>query len=75
MHRFALRFSVAFMLLALTMMFCLVFFNMQSILSGNKLVLFAFVNSVILVIVGIFFIIFKERIFLYLENYRREKQI
>ena len=48
---------------------------MPMILSGNKIVLFALVNALIFVGVGIFFVVFKERIFLYFENYRREKQI
>ena len=67
MHKFATYFSVIFLLLALSLMFSALFFNMPLLLSGNKIVL--------LVGVALFFIAFKDRVMLYLENYRREKQI
>ena len=75
MHKFATYFSVIFLLLALSLMFSALFFNMPLLLSGNKIVLFVLLNSVILVGVALFFIAFKDRVMLYLENYRREKQI
>ncbi len=75
MHKFATYFSVIFLLLALSLMFSVLFFNMPLLLSGNKIVLFVLLNSVILVGVALFFIAFKDRVMLYLENYRREKQI
>ncbi len=75
MHKFAACFSVIFILLALSMLFSVIYFNMPLLLSGNKIILFIFINTIMLVGVGVFFIIFKERIFLYLQNYRREKQI
>ncbi len=75
MHKFATYFSVIFLLLALSLMFSALFFNMPLLLSGNKIVLFVLLNSIILVGVALFFIAFKDRVMLYLENYRREKQI
>lgn len=75
MHKFATCFSVIFLLLSIIMLFSVLYFNMPMLLSGNRIVLFVFLNSVMLVGVGIFFMMFKERIILYLENYRREKQI
>ncbi|MBQ4122134.1 hypothetical protein IJD44_00185 [bacterium] len=75
MHKFTLQFSVMFLLLAVLMLFSVIYFNMPMILTGNKLVLFALLNALMIVGVGIFFVVFKERIFLYFENYRREKQI
>ncbi len=75
MHKFATYFSVIFLLLALSLMFSALFFNMPLLLSGNKIVLFVLLNSAILVGVALFFIAFKDRVMLYLENYRREKQI
>jgi len=53
----------------------ILYFNLPLLLSGNRIILFVFLNSVMLVGVGIFFTLFKDRIILYLENYRREKQI
>lgn len=75
MHKFTLHFSVMFLLLAVVLLFSVLYFNMPMLLSGNKIVLFALVNALMFVGVGIFFVVFKERIFLYFENYRREKQI
>ena len=75
MHRFATYFSVIFLLLSLTMLFSIIYFDLPLILSGNKIVLFAFINSVILVCVSLFLISFKDRINLYWQNYNREKQI
>ncbi len=75
MHKFASCFSVIFLLLALVMLFGILYFNMPLLLMGNKIVLFAFINSLILVAVGIFFVAFKGRIILYFENYTREKRI
>lgn len=48
---------------------------MPQLLSGNRITLFVFLNSIMLVGVAVFFMTFKNRILLYLENYRREKQI
>lgn len=75
MHKFATCFSVIFLLLTLTMLSGIIYFNMPLLLSGNKMVWFACLNSILLVFVGVFFTMFKERIVLYLQNYRREKQI
>ncbi len=75
MHKFATCFSVIFLLLSLSMLFSVLYFNMPLLLSGNRLMLFVFLNSILLVGVGIFFVMFKDRIILYLQNYRREKQI
>lgn len=75
MHKFAAYFSVIFLFLSLLMLFGVLYFNMPLLLSGNRIVLFIFLNSMFLVGVGLFFILFKDRIILYLENYRREKQI
>ncbi len=75
MHKFATCFSVIFLLLSIIMLFSVLYFNMPFILNGNRIVLFIFLNSIMLVGVGIFFMMFKERIILYFENYRREKQI
>ena len=75
MHKFATCFSVVFLLLSIVMLFGVLYFNMPQLLSGNRITLFVFLNSIMLVGVGLFFAMFKERILLYLENYRREKQI
>ncbi len=75
MHKFATCFSVIFLLLSIMMLFSVLYFNMPLLLSGNRIILFVFLNSIMLVGVGLFFMMFKERIILYLENYRREKQI
>ena len=75
MNKFTMHFSVLFLLLAVGLLFSVLYFNMPMLLSGNKIVLFALVNALMFVGVGIFFVVFKERIFLYFENYRREKQI
>ncbi len=75
MHKFATYFSVIFLLLSLAMLFSVVYFNLPLILNGNSIALFVFLNCIMLVGVGIFFNIFKERIILYWQNYRREKQI
>jgi len=75
MHRFAACFSVIYLLLSIFILLGNLYFNLPLLLSGNKIVLFVFLNSLILVGVGIFFVLFKDRIILYLENYRREKQI
>ncbi len=75
MHKFATYFSVMFLLLSLSMLFSVVYFNLPLIMSGNRITLFVVLNCVMLVGVGVFFNIFKDRIILYLENYRREKQI
>ncbi len=75
MHKFATYFSVMFLLLSIIMLLSVLFLNMPQLMSGNKLALFVVLNSTILVCVGVFFILFKERIIHYLDNYRREKQI
>lgn len=75
MHKFATCFSVIFLLLSMTMLFSVLYFNMPQLLSGNRITLFVFLNSIMLVGVAVFFMTFKNRILLYLENYRREKQI
>ncbi|MBQ4078433.1 hypothetical protein IJD15_04555 [bacterium] len=75
MHKFATCFSVIFLLLSITMLFSVLYFNMPQLLSGNRITLFVFLNSIMLVGVAVFFMTFKNRILLYLENYRREKQI
>ena len=75
MHKFATCFSVIFLLLSVTMLFSVLYFNMPQLLSGNRITLFVFLNSIMLVGVAVFFMTFKNRILLYLENYRREKQI
>ena len=75
MHKFATYFSVIFLLLALTMLFSVLYFNLPLLMSGNRIALFAVINSVMLVGVGIFLTAFKDRIILYWQNYNREKQI
>ena len=75
MQKFATCFSVIFLLLSIMMLFGVLYFNMPQLLSGNRITLFVFLNSVMLVGVAIFFMMFKSRILLYLENYRREKRI
>ena len=75
MHKFAVRIAVIFILLSLAMLFSVVYFNMPLLLAGDKIVLFAVLNSVMMVFVGIFFLAFKNKIILYIENYRREKQL
>ena len=75
MQKFATYFSVIFLLLSVFMLFSVLYFNMPQLLSGNRIVLFVFLNSIMLVGVGVFFFVFKERIIQYFQNYRREKAI
>ena len=75
MHKFATYFSVIFLLLSLAMLFGVVYFNLPLIMNGNRIAMFVVLNCIILVGVGVFFNLFKDRIILYLEHYRREKQI
>lgn len=75
MQKFATYFSVMFLLLSVVMLLSITYLDLPQLLSGNKIVLFAFINSVILVGVGIFLNLFKDRIILYWQNYSREKQI
>ena len=75
MQRFATGFSVIFLLLSFIMFIGVLYFNMPQLISGNRIVMFVFLNSVMLVGVGVFFLVFKERIIQYIQNYRREKQI
>ena len=75
MQKFATYFSVIFLLLSVFMLFSVLYFNMPQLLSGNRIVLFVFLNSIMLVGVGVFFLVFKERIIQYIQNYRREKAI
>ncbi len=75
MHKFATYFSVILILLSLAMLFSVLYFNFPLIISGNRIALFVFFNCIMLVSVGIFFYMFKDRVILYWQNYRREKQI
>ena len=75
MQKFATCFSVIFLLLSVTMLSSVLYFNLPQLLNGNRIVLFVFLNSIMLVGVGVFFMVFKERIIQYIQNYRREKQI
>ncbi len=75
MHKFATYFSVIFLLLSVIMLLSILYFNFPQLISGNKIVLFAFINSIILIGVGIFLTILKDRIILYWQNYNRDKQI
>ena len=75
MHRFATYFSVMFLLLSIGMLLSIIYFNLPQLLIGNKIVLFAFINSVILIGVSMFLILFKDRIIIEWQNYNREKQI
>lgn len=75
MQKFAMYFSVLFLILSVLLLISVISFNMPLILNGNKLALFTFLNSIMLVGVGVFFVLFRERIITYLQNYRREKKI
>ena len=75
MQRFATCFSVIFLLLSVSMLFSVLYFNMPLLLAGNRIVLFVFLNSIMLCGVAVFFLMFKERIIQYIQNYRREKTI
>ena len=75
MHKFATYFSVVFLLLSLVMLFSVIYLNLPQLLNGNRIALFIVLNCVMLVGVGIFFNMFKDRIILYWQNYNREKQI
>ena len=75
MQKFATYFSVIFLLLSVFMLFSVLYFNMPQLLSGNRIVLFVFLNSIMLCGVAVIFLMFKERIIQYIQNYRREKTI
>ena len=75
MQKFATCFSVIFLLLSVSMLFSVLYFNLPLLLAGNRIVLFVFLNSIMLCGVAVFFLMFKERIIQYIQNYRREKAI
>ena len=75
MHKFATYVSVVFLLLSTAMLCGGLHYNLPLVMSGNRIALFVVLNSVMLVGVAAFLLMFKDRIILYLENYRREKQI
>ena len=75
MQKFATCFSVIFLLLSVSMLFSVLYFNLPLLLAGNRIVLFVFLNSIMLCGVAVFFLMFKERIIQYIQNYRREKTI
>ena len=75
MQKFATYFSVIFLLLSLIMLFSVFYLDLPLILSGNRIALFVVFNCLMLVGLGIFFNLFKDRVILYWQNYRREKQI
>ncbi len=75
MRKFALCFALIIMLLSIIMLFSVLYFNFSLLLSGNKIALFTLINAIFLFGVSLFFFIFKDRVILYFENYKREKQI
>ena len=68
-----------FAVISLLLVFVVLFFssqmNLLNIIANDKMVQFVILNSILLIGVGIFFAIFHDRLKLYLENYRREKEI
>ena len=75
MHKFATYVAVVFLLLSIAMLCGVLHYSLPLVVSGNRIALFVVLNSIMLVGVATFLLLFKDRIILYLENYRREKQI
>lgn len=71
--------AVMFAVISLLLTFAIVFYNSEmkllEIIANDKMIQFVILNSILLLGVGIFFGIFHSRLKLYLENYRREKEI
>ena len=75
MKRYATVFSVIWLLLSFGFLVISSQFNFMACSTSPKLAQFVLLNSFFLMGVGVFFVIFHDRIKLYLENYRREKEI
>ncbi|MBR6163741.1 hypothetical protein IKQ26_07635 [bacterium] len=73
--RNSVLFAVLFLSVSVLTLTLGLYFNFSSALNGNKIAQFAFFNSAVLVFIGIFFLIFNDKINVYLQNYRREKKI
>lgn len=68
-------FAVIGLLLAFVFSFIHTQMHLINMIANDKMAQFVLVNSILLLVVGIFFIIFHDRLKLYLKNYRREKKI
>lgn len=68
-------FAVICLLLTFVILFLASQLNLINIIANDKMAQFVLVNSILLIGVGVFFIIFHDRLKLYLKNYRREKKI
>lgn len=75
MKRSATIFSVIWLLLSLVFLIITSQLNFISSTPNPKLAQFVLLNSFFLIGVGVFFFMFHDRLKLYLENYRREKEI
>ncbi len=75
MRKYSILFALLFLTAAVLTFALDSYFNLFSAISGNKIAQFAFFNAAVLVFIGVFFLIFNDKINVYLENYKREKKI
>jgi len=75
MQKNSVLFALLFLSAAVLTFVLSSYFNLFSAIAGNKIAQFACFNAVVLVFIGIFFLVFSDKINIYIENYRREKKI
>lgn len=75
MRKYATVFAVILLLLTLTLTIFASQVSLIKIIATDKMAQFVLMNSILLIGVGIFFAIFHDKLKIYTENYRREKQI
>lgn len=75
MRKYSVLFAILFLSVSVLTLTLGLYFNYSSAVNGNKIAQFAFFNSALLVFVGIFFLVFNDKINIYLQNYKREKKI
>ena len=75
MRKYATICAVMLLLLSLTFVLFTSQVSLIKIIATDKMAQFVLFNSILLLGVGIFFAVFHDRLKIYLENYRREKNI
>ncbi len=75
MRKYATVFAVILLLLTLTLTIFTSQVSLIKIIANDKMAQFMLLNLILLTGVGIFFAIFHDKLKVYTENYRREKQI
>ncbi|MBQ2645488.1 hypothetical protein IJG14_07970 [bacterium] len=72
MQRYATAFVLVWCILSII---CTIIVFHLTMYDNSKMAQFILVNSLFLVALGIFFAIFRNQIFILLDNYKREKEI